>query len=1662
MISRIFEYLLRNSLTDNRKKEIIFEFPEKIILWIYFCQLNGFLINKVEKNLTIQQENQYLFTILDYANFVKPLSEFLNFENMSIILIVQLIMFYAGNFTLLLLKQKVKVVCNYFVLFNWIMVCPFQTVFATVSRKNQFIHNSILDLNTNKQIFFLIISIFGTIIITTTSLLSNFIFQKREINQGILLKYNFKPNYLIGPLTQLFIIITCLLQDQLWQIITHVQHLIIMSIHLIIALQFPFGLTSTSLQYNQLVILSISFNILIFIWQYFSHNDQFIFLSLFIIGMLLWYSVDLIFQRRIDKIVHKFCKKRDTSQLAQVLEYFIQTHSYTLKHLIQLNIHRVHCQDLLCPCQDCQLLVIDNISIVQLVKKQQKKKKFYIQKWIMHQYKTYLLKTELTKKQQSLIILNYLSFQRIFLENYVLICKTIYQCIEQTEKVKKEKYNVTTTLLYVIQQNCKQQLIMQTLQQVKITQQEFIIITDINIMYELADKIVLHLSKVIENQIQLWDKYLRNEIKNFDQLLEIIHTIKQEKQQCQILFVLYQNLRNQSKENIYSLRVKLLFYIIIQQDLVLMTKTQSQLMQQEDAQQFDLNFNDFNNLSFLTGQALSIISNISSENQGKLEQSITKEFNQFFGYNKDEKKLTHIKQLMPTKFAEVHSGLVENFFFKGQSDRINNASVAFILNSKNLIEQIKLCLSYFFPVNLRDTSFYMIAHVQKTSKQEQAVHDENLTGYFLIDKEFNIFGMTQNIYEKLNYRYYFKNDANANLILPQQFYDDHNIFSLIPSFQQKLQNYYERQPNESLRENDVIFIKERGLLKLDFLKQDQEPSATKQFTKKFSFAKFTNKHILNQMLDKSTELFQNSENIKYFPIEYTVTQKILHAYNLNNKIEPFLYYLIEIELLEDFKKVSDLNISTNKFLKLDNKKQQSSQILETQRQTTAQLFQFESINFITSDHLISQNGDKQALVKASPQENLKQEQKIVSKGLIPEQKKAQIKKSSIMNIPKKVHNFVEFLQTNCYPSIFHGMIGLIMIHFLIVIFYIIITAILFEQKKEIQSNCIIYTFSDVDYFNGFSLILSGSRHTIFNSNYLNLLEPLILKVDDQAFKLTSKDCIVISWHLLLSGQYDLVGKYENYSKILLGYEQKQITYYYPDYSNSKIESQILLDQAAYYNAIILSLNAYLSGGNDNIFLVRQRYILYFNYQDAIELTDDSIQSCYDYNNDANEYFDSFTQIWFINMYVVAVLLLIFHIATLLRIKKVIQIYLKQFIQVDYEESQIIVKQFENMLQNLKQENILLKYQEFEAIKQIPQNVLQVLQQQETKTTLSDENENNNNRKKRVTSINAKKLNFANPSFSIRKSLLLYILLMFLKVSFLVIFQIYYEYLSSGIAPAAKRELESQQLRLDFIMTINMWDTYILKSFYDASQHLANTSSKFNYKNQNIMNNQKLFNLLEIDKQYLLDKIQVMQSYDLTDFLYHNTDQQNSNLLISESNKQILLGQDVCQLTNCNMTNDLFHDRPYAEYLIDYYQVGLIQLFKNVLQVIAEHNYLITDDSLTPEEKVQGIVQMYQSFNYFIYVFYGLDATQYQIAQFCKYFLDQTLNQLEYLTSSDIVYILTFGILLMIITFIGEFYIMIHYFNKFELAKESIRQIPLETLFQKGIPKKLNNIMMKYK
>ena len=62
------------------------------------------------------------------------------------------------------------------------MISPFQTIFIMAAIKKEYTHDVIYDISSKKQIFMLIIFLLGTIMITITTLISNFIFQKREIN----------------------------------------------------------------------------------------------------------------------------------------------------------------------------------------------------------------------------------------------------------------------------------------------------------------------------------------------------------------------------------------------------------------------------------------------------------------------------------------------------------------------------------------------------------------------------------------------------------------------------------------------------------------------------------------------------------------------------------------------------------------------------------------------------------------------------------------------------------------------------------------------------------------------------------------------------------------------------------------------------------------------------------------------------------------------------------------------------------------------------------------------------------------------------------------------------------------------------------------------------------------------------------------------------------------------------------------------------------------------------------------------------------------------------------------------------------------------------------------------------------------------------------------
>lgn len=56
-------------------------------------------------------------------------------------------------------------------------------------------------------------------------------------------------------------------------------------------------------------------------------------------------------------------------------------------------------------------------------------------------------------------------------------------------------------------------------------------------------------------------------------------------------------------------------------------------------------------------------------------------------------------------------------------------------------------------------------------KYEKKEIDYNKRGYILVDSNFLIFGLSRNVYERINYKYYYKNEKDIELILPEEIYD---------------------------------------------------------------------------------------------------------------------------------------------------------------------------------------------------------------------------------------------------------------------------------------------------------------------------------------------------------------------------------------------------------------------------------------------------------------------------------------------------------------------------------------------------------------------------------------------------------------------------------------------------------------------------------------------------------------------------------------------------------------------------------------------------------------------------------------------------------------------------------------------------------------------------
>lgn len=118
---------------------------------------------------------------------------------------------------------------------------------------------------------------------------------------------------------------------------------------------------------------------------------------------------------------------------------------------------------------------------------------------------------------------------------------------------------------------------------------------------------------------------------------------------------------------------------------------------------------------------------------------VTDKVAHFFGFTKKEfeTNITTINQLMPEFISNIHDQLIHNMVDRGYSYIVNKNRRAFLVDSKQFIQTIKLHIDNFF---LYDNDFCMNGCVLKYQSSSE---------YLIFSTEGKILGITQGVYRKL-------------------------------------------------------------------------------------------------------------------------------------------------------------------------------------------------------------------------------------------------------------------------------------------------------------------------------------------------------------------------------------------------------------------------------------------------------------------------------------------------------------------------------------------------------------------------------------------------------------------------------------------------------------------------------------------------------------------------------------------------------------------------------------------------------------------------------------------------------------------------------------------------------------------------------------------------
>lgn len=87
--------------------------------------------------------------------------------------------------------------------------------------------------------------------------------------------------------------------------------------------------------------------------------------------------------------------------------------------------------------------------------------------------------------------------------------------------------------------------------------------------------------------------------------------------------------------------------------------------------------------------------------------------------------------------------------------------------------------------------------------------------------------------------------------------------------------------------------------------------------------------------------------------------------------------------------------------------------------------------------------------------------------------------------------------------------------------------------------------------------------------------------------------------------------------------------------------------------------------------------------------------------------------------------------------------------------------------------------------------------------------------------------------------------------------------------------------------------------------------------------------------------------------------------------------------------------------------------------------------------MQSFEELVESSSYFVYIIWGLDATNFQLKLFSEYFIDLAKLKLSELTSSILIYCIVLGLLIIGIVSMLIYFILNISTNNYMIARSSI-------------------------